>query len=406
MNLKHFTVLLLVLMTSVNHHIFAQKDQEQLEQRRQALQKEIDQINTLVIKGKTEQKSVLSQIEDLDLKLRVRQNLIEVTNEQINLLTRQINNNQVQIARMRKELQKRKDEYATMIVRSFKARNEQSKLMFVLSAENFQQAYLRLRYIKQYANYQKQQADLIAEQTEALQLKTKDLLAQKSEKDKLISVNREAKRLIELERETNRVLIAELTKNLSTYEIQIAQKQKESNAIDKEIASLIREAREKSNTAVGKSATSKSFSLTPEDKALAASFAANNGKLPWPVEKGVVVLRFGKQAHPVVKTAIIDSQGVRIATPEGENVRAVFQGEVYAIMAPKYGNTTIMIQHGNYFTIYRNLTEISVKKGDKVSAKQSIGRVLKNNSNGESVLNFSVFMDTKPQNPANWIYKM
>ena len=127
---------------------------------------------------------------------------------------------------MRKELQKRKDEYATMIVRSFKARNEQSKLMFVLSAENFQQAYLRLRYIKQYANYQKQQADLIAEQTEALQLKTKDLLAQKSEKDKLISVNREAKRLIELERETNRVLIAELTKNLSTYERQIAQKHK------------------------------------------------------------------------------------------------------------------------------------------------------------------------------------
>ena len=168
----------------------------------QALQKEIDQINTLVIKGKTEQKSVLSQIEDLDLKLRVRQNLIEVTNEQINLLTRQINNNQVQIARMRKELQTRKDEYATMIVRSFKARNEQSKLMFVLSAENFQQAYLRLRYIKQYANYQNQQADLIAEQTEALQLKTTDLLAQKSEKDKLISVHREAKRLIELERET------------------------------------------------------------------------------------------------------------------------------------------------------------------------------------------------------------
>ena len=169
---------------------------------------------------------------------------------------------------------------------------------------------------------------------------------------------------------------------------------------------MIRLAREKSNTAAGKSTTSKTFALTPEDKALAASFAANNGKLPWPVEKGVVVLRFGKQAHPVVKTAIIDSQGVRIATPENENVRAVFQGEVYAIMAPKYGNTTVMIQHGNYFTIYRNLTEISVKKGDKVSAKQTIGKVLKNKSNGESVLNFSVFKDTEPQNPANWIYKM
>jgi murein hydrolase activator len=276
----------------------------------------------------------------------------------------------------------------------------------VLSAENFQQAYLRLRYIKQYAEYQKEQADLIAKQTEDLQNKTIALLAQKADKDKLIKANREAKRIIELDRETTAVLMAEIKRSLTTYEQQISQKQQESNAIDREIANLIRLAREKSNTAAGKSTTSKTFALTPEDKALAASFAANNGKLPWPVEKGVVVLRFGKQAHPVVKTAIIDSQGVRIATPENENVRAVFQGEVYAIMAPKYGNTTVMIQHGNYFTIYRNLTEISVKKGDKVSAKQTIGKVLKNKSNGESVLNFSVFKDTEPQNPANWIYKM
>jgi murein hydrolase activator len=384
----------------------AQKNQAQLEERRQALQKEIDQINNLVVKGRTEQKSILAQIEELDLKLKVRQDLIEVTNDQINWLTRQIANNQAEITRLRKELLKRKEDYAEMIVRSFKARNEKSKLMFVLSAENFQQAYLRLRYIKQYAEYQKEQADLIAKQTEDLQVKTRALLAQKADKDTLIKANREAKRIIELDRETTAVLMAEIKRSLTTYEQQISQKQQESNAIDREIANLIRLAREKSNTAAGKSTTSKTFALTPEDKALAASFAANNGKLPWPVEKGVVVLRFGKQAHPVVKTAIIDSQGVRIATPENENVRAVFQGEVYAIMAPKYGNTTVMIQHGNYFTIYRNLTEISVKKGDKVSAKQTIGKVLKNKSNGESVLNFSVFKDTEPQNPANWIYKM
>ena len=384
----------------------AQKNQAQLEERRQALQKEIDQINNLVVKGRTEQKSILAQIEELDLKLKVRQDLIEVTNDQINWLTRQIANNQAEITRLRKELLKRKEDYAEMIVRSFKARNEKSKLMFVLSAENFQQAYHRLRYIKQYAEYQKEQADLIAKQTEDLQVKTRALLAQKADKDTLIKANREAKRIIELDRETTAVLMAEIKRSLTTYEQQISQKQQESNAIDREIANLIRLAREKSNTAAGKSTTSKTFALTPEDKALAASFAANNGKLPWPVEKGVVVLRFGKQAHPVVKTAIIDSQGVRIATPENENVRAVFQGEVYAIMAPKYGNTTVMIQHGNYFTIYRNLTEISVKKGDKVSAKQTIGKVLKNKSNGESVLNFSVFKDTEPQNPANWIYKM
>ncbi len=394
----------LVVLTS--NPIYAQKNQTQLEERRQALQREIDQINNLVVKGRTEQKSILAQIEELDLKLKVRQDLIAVTNDQINWLTRQIANNQAENTRLRKELLKRKEDYAEMIVRSFKARNEKSKLMFVLSAENFQQAYLRLRYIKQYAEYQKEQADLIAKQTEDLQIKTRALLAQKADKDKLIKANREAKRIIELDKEVTTALMADIKRNLSTYEQQISKKQQESNAIDREIANLIRLAREKSNTAVGKSTTSKTFALTPEDKALAASFAANNGKLPWPVEKGVVILRFGKQAHPVVKTTIIDSQGVRIATPENENVRAVFEGEVYAIMTPKYGNTTVMIQHGNYFTIYRNLTEISVKKGDKVAAKQTIGKVLKNKSNGESVLNFSVFKDTEPQNPANWIYKM
>jgi murein hydrolase activator len=402
---KQVFLSLTVILVSVNE-IQAQKSQAQLEERRQALQKEIDQINNLVVKGQTEQKSVLAQIEDLDLKLKVRQNLIEVTNDQINWLTRQISINQDQNAKLRKDLSRRKDDYAAMIVRSFKARNEKSKLMFILSAENFQQAFLRLRYIKQYAEYQKKQANLIAEQTEVLQTQTKAYMAQKAEKDDLIRANREAKRIIELDRQRNNTLMTDIMRNLSTYESQIKQKQKESNAIDREIAALIRLAREKSNTAAGKAANSKTFSLTPEDKALAASFAANNGKLPWPVEKGVVVLRFGKQPHPVVKTAIIDSQGVRIATPENESVRAVFQGEVYAIMAPKYGNTTVMIQHGNYFTIYRNLTEIAVKKGDKVDAKQVIGKVLKNKASGESVLNFSVFKDTKPQNPANWIYKM
>jgi len=402
---KQVFLSLTVILVSVNE-IQAQKSQALLEERRQALQKEIDQINNLVVKGQTEQKSVLAQIEDLDLKLKVRQNLIEVTNDQINWLTRQISINQDQNAKLRKDLSRRKDDYAAMIVRSFKARNEKSKLMFILSAENFQQAFLRLRYIKQYAEYQKKQANLIAEQTEVLQTQTKAYMAQKAEKDDLIRANREAKRIIELDRQRNNTLMTDIMRNLSTYESQIKQKQKESNAIDREIAALIRLAREKSNTAAGMSANSKTFSLTPEDKALAASFAANNGKLPWPVEKGVVVLRFGKQPHPVVKTAIIDSQGVRIATPENESVRAVFQGEVYAIMAPKYGNTTVMIQHGNYFTIYRNLTEIAVKKGDKVDAKQVIGKVLKNKASGESVLNFSVFKDTKPQNPANWIYKM
>jgi murein DD-endopeptidase MepM/ murein hydrolase activator NlpD len=124
------------------------------------------------------------------------------------------------------------------------------------------------------------------------------------------------------------------------------------------------------------------------------------------VEKGIVTLRYGKQQHPVVKTATIQSNGVRIATEKNAQVRAVFSGEVLAVSTIRHGNPTILIQHGNYITAYKNLAKVYVKKGDKVKTKQSIGEVFTNPSNGETILNFSVFKESTTQNPAEWIYKM
>jgi septal ring factor EnvC (AmiA/AmiB activator) len=199
-----------------------------------------------------------------------------------------------------------------------------------------------------------------------------------------------------------------INKDVSKYALQIRERQKEANRIDKEIERIIKEAIASSNVKAGKTNTSEStgYAMTPEDKVLANSFVSSKGKLPWPVEKGVVKLRYGRQPSPIVKTIMIQSNGVRIATEKKAKVRAVFNGEVYRIIASKNGNPSVLIRHGNYFTAYSNLGKIYVKKGDKVSTKQDIGEVFTNPTNGQTILSFSVFQNSKTENPATWIYKM
>jgi murein hydrolase activator len=382
------------------------KKQQDLENRRQELQQEIQQINTLLFQGKKEQTSVLSRVEDLDYKVTVRQNLISITNQQANLLTREINTNQKNITNLRDKLKLLKEEYAAMVVKSYKSKSEQSKVMFLLSSANFQQAYKRLQYIKQYANYQKKQGEKIKVKTLTLQELNKDLLKQKKDKQKLINENRLAKNELEKELKQHKTLMASIKKDLNKYTSQIRTKQREAEKIDKEIEKIIRNAMASSNKKAGKATSSKTFALTAEDKALAANFTSNKGKLPWPVEKGIVKVRYGTQRSPIDRAIPIKSNGVRIATNKNENVRAVFKGLVMSIITPKNGNNTVLIRHGNYITIYKNLSKIFVEKGDKVITKQVIGEVLTNRASGETILSFVIYKEGKTQNPAHWIFKM
>ena len=380
--------------------------QKQLEQRRAELQNEIRQITALLFAGKKEQKSVVSVVEDLNYKISIRKNLIRITNQQANFLTREINANQGDISARRDKLKILKEDYATMIVKSYKSRTKDNKLMFLLSAANFQQAYRRLQYIKQYADYQKEQAALIKEETKQLQSLNKILLVQKKEKQILVDENKAAKAILDKERNAQQALIASIKKELSKFSEQIKTKQKESEKIDLEIRKLIRAAIAASNKKAGKSTKRTIFALTPEQKKLAATFTANKGKLPWPVESGVVKLRYGTNPSPIDPTIKIKSNGVRIATNQGEAVRAIWEGNVQGIMTPKNGNNAIMIRHGNYITVYKNLAKIYVSKGDKVTTKQVIGEVITNKASGESILSFGIYKDSSIQNPSLWIYKL
>jgi len=402
-----FTLALVLFTLILNFSGFSQsKKQLELEERRRELTREIQQIGALLFEGKKEQKSVLSVVEDLDFKIKVRNDLISITNQQANLLTREINSNQTKISKLRVRLKSLKADYAKMVVKSYKSRADKNKLMFLLSSTNFQQAYKRLQYIKQYANYKKRQADLIKTKTAKMQQLNIALVTQKKSKQTLIEENRIAKSILDQERAQQNVLINDIKSNLSKFTAQLKSKQRESNKIDKEIKKIIREAIAASNKKAGKSSKSKVFSLTPEQKILAANFTSNKGKLPWPVANGVVKLRYGNNPSPIDRSLTIKSNGVRIATNKGEEVRAVFEGVVQGIMTPKNGNNTIMVRHGNYITVYKNLSKFYVQKGDKVKTKQVIGEVITNKASGETILSFGIYKDSATQNPSQWIYRL
>lgn len=381
------------------------KRQQDLEAQRIRLKKEIKQINALLFSSTKTRKNVVTEVEDLQVKMKVREELIKVTNAQVNLLTRKITLNERNISTQRKELEALKADYAKMIQNSYESKSLQNRLMFLFSSENFLQAYKRIQYLKQYTKFRRKQGIAIGEKTQLLHQLNKVLIEEKSKKVSLVNENKAVQNQLKKERENQEKLIQRLKRKEQSLSAQISKKEKESRAIDKEIDRLIKEAIAASNKAAGKSGK-KSFELTPEAKLIAANFEANRGRLPWPLEKGVVVQGFGRQQHPVVKTTTIQSNGVTIATAPSAQVRAVFEGVVMSVVTFKGSNPSVLIRHGNYITVYKNLGKLYVKKGDKVKAKQSIGEVFTNKKTGKTEIQFSLFNNVKVLNPKGWIYQM
>ena len=381
------------------------KQQKQLEAQRLQLKNEIKQINSLLFSNTKTRKNALSEVEDLQVKLNVRSELIKVTNQQANLLTRRIGLNERTIADQRKELESLKAEYAKMIQKSYASKSLQNRLMFLFSSENFLQAYKRIQYLKQYARYRRKQGIAIAEKTTLLQELNKTLTQEKATKLALVEENRAVQEELEKERKQQQNLIKTLKRKERSLAAQIAEKEKQRKAIDREINRLIREAIAASNKVAGKKGN-KTFQLTPEAKLIAANFQANKGRLPWPLEKGVVIQGFGRQQHPVVKTTTIQSNGVILATEASAQVRAVFEGEVMSVIVIKGSNPSVLIRHGNFITLYTNLAKLYVKKGEKVAAKQPIGEVFTNQQTGKTQLQFGIFNNVKALNPKDWMYQM
>lgn len=402
-HLQVFVGLSMLLFCSIGYS--QSSEQQQLETKKKRLQTEIKEINRLLLAERKEKGNVLGQVEALDQKINVSQELIRVTNQQANLLNRQINTNIRKIGQLKSDLQSLKEDYAKIIQKSYQNKNQQNRIMFLLSSDGFWQAYKRMQYLQQYASYRKQQGEDIVEKTAALTKLNKDLVEQRKVKEQLLSENRSQKSALSKEIDSQKDLLSSIRKNESRYAAQISERKKEERRIDREIERLIRNAIASSNKASGGTSTS-SFSLTPEAKALASDFVSNRGKLIWPVEKGVKSQGFGVYKDKVYPSIQHRNNGVTITTEEGAKARAVFEGEVAAIITNKLGKKGVLVRHGNYVSMYYNLSQIYVQKGDKVTAKEELGEVYTNQVKNSTKLKFYLYQDTKKLNPENWIYQL
>ena len=397
------TTLFLGIFLLCSNPIFSQNNRKQLEKQKEAIQKELKEINSLLFKNKKQKASTFTDIENINYKIQRKQEVIKLTNRQINLLNIELEKNKNQQVELSKMLKEVKAAYKEMILRSYKSKSGKNKLMFVLSSESFFQAFKRTQYIKQYAAFRRNQANKIVTISDELKLINDELIERKKLKETLLTNNRLTQKSLEKEKNQANEIAFKLKSQEKKYKKNILAKQKESLKIDKQIDKLIREAIAASNKTKTKS---NSFNLTPEAIALAKNFELNKGKLPWPVSRGVVIQRFGTQPHPVVKTAKIKSNGIVIATEKSAKVKTVFKGQVLSVLKFRGSNPTILIQHGNYITAYKNLSKVFVSKGDMLESGQVVGEVFTNKTNSQSTIQFSIFKKTTPLNPLFWILKM
>lgn len=414
---KFLLSLLFICMTSL---MWSQESQqEKLEQRKAQIQQEIRENERLLQTVKKKEKSAVNVIVIQTNKIKLKEKLINTTEKQAKLLGNDMYINQLEINKLKRELKVLKEDYAKMIVKSYKSRSEESRAMFLLSSENFLQAYKRAQYMKQYTSFRKIQGEEIKSKSSELVQFNEKLDVQKTAKKKLIAENEKERLALEQEKQEQQKLVNSIKKDKNKIAADIKKKQKESKAIDRQIDRLIREAIAEANrkaasekakanpsAPVSKAPVSTSkIVLTAEAKIVADNFRANRGKLPWPVEKGFVSLPYGNQAHPVYKSLVIHNSGVEITTDQGASARAVFSGEVVSVMVLSPVNKAVMIQHGDFFTVYQNLSSVFVGKGDKVSTKQNLGRV-RTNGEGKTVLKFTISQNTTYNNPASWLYNM
>ena len=411
--------------------------QEKLEQRKAQILKEIREKEEQLQNVKSKEKTVVTQLALQTEKIKLKEKLINTTEKQTKLLNNDMYINQININRLKKELVVLKEDYAKMILKSYKSRSEQSRAMFLLSSESFLQAYKRAQYMKQYASYRKTQGQEIQQKSEELLVFNDKIGVQKQEKEKLLQEKQKEKNELEKEKQVQQEIAKSIKKDKKQITAEIKKKQQETRAIDNQIEKLIkaaivaankkaaeanrktvaakRKADPTSTKVVSKATeiaeskaieTSTKIVLTTEGQIVANNFKANKGRLPWPVEKGFVSLPYGDQPHPVYKTLIVHNSGVEIATDQGATARAVFGGEVISVMILSPVNKAVMIQHGDYFTVYQNLSSVNVAKGDKVSIKQALGKIRTNGDSGKTVLKFTISQNTTYNNPASWLNNM
>lgn len=386
-----FFALLLVTLSSYS------QTKEELQRKKKKLLEEISYANKILKEIQESKTLSLVQLLTLNKKINARQQLINTINKEIYLLNKNIDRNNEIINALENDLKKIKADYAKLIFYSYKNMNKYSRLLFILSSENFNQALQRIKYLEQFADYRKKQAKLIVEVKNSLSAKVFELEKKRNEKQKLLNSLQKEKINLSKEKEEKDKLVKKLKGEEKRLKIEIRKKEKDAKKLQKAIERIIAEEMRKAKE-MGK------LALTPEAMALSKDFISNKSKLPWPVKRGIIVSHFGEHPHPVLEGIKIKNNGIDIATTKNAEVRAIFDGTVSGIAIIPGAGKAVIIRHGEYLSVYSNLKEVYVTSGEKIKTKQVIGKVLTDSDSNKAQVHLEIWKGMKKLNPEFWIY--
>ena len=426
--MKKLHIILVLLLLALVSPTFGQKtkgkSKKQLQSEINSLQKEISTANQLLKKTKKDKEMTLNEVNLLDKKIKQRENLIKAYNQQIAVLDEEINTGQSNIKTLNSDLKKLRKEYAKMIVFANKNRSHYNMLGFVFASKDVNQAFSRLRYIRECNEARKVKIDQIASTERRISDEVEASQKAREEQAALLKDEKTQQEALQKEKKDLNGQVAKLKKKEGSIQQDIKNKQQQAKKLQKAIDDIIAEEIRKANAEAerkrkeeakknankGKATTApapkeKGMALTPAEKTLSSNFVNNKGNLPWPVERGVISSSYGKHASVVSDKVTVTNNGIDIATTEGAQARAVFEGEVTSVVKLTGANTVVIIRHGEYFTVYSNLENVTVKRGDKVKTKQNIGTVHTNKTEDKTELHFELLKEQNRQNPANWLSK-
>ena len=387
----------------------AAQSKKDLEKKKAELRKEIELTTKLLNNVQKNKQTTLSTLVTLKKKIAARIELIRTINQEINLYNDEIEKTSAEIDDLEKEIQQLKEEYAKMIYFAYINQNAYQRLSFIFAAKDFNQAYKRIKYLQQYSDYRQEQAKQIEFNQQSLLRKKEILEQEKQQKSQLLTLEEKERQQLDAEKNEQITMISNLQESEKNLRKKLKQKQEAEARLNKAIEDIIKKeieaARKKAAAAGKKNVTAgNALSMTPEAAKLSADFSGNRGKLPWPVEQGVITGTFGEHPHPVLAGIKTKNNGIDINTKKGAVARAIFDGEVTGVVIIPGSNKAVIIRHGEYLSVYSNLDEVYVRMGEKVTVKQPLGLVHSNDEDSKTELHLEIWQNTTKMDPATWLY--
>jgi septal ring factor EnvC (AmiA/AmiB activator) len=369
---------------------------KELEEQRNKTLEEISYVDKLLKETEKEKKASLSELKIIGKKLNLRESMVKGLQDEILLLGDRIDLNNLARNMMEGDLKVLKQDYEKTVLSSFRSSKGNSELGYILSAKDFNQGYKRMKYLQQITKFRRQESEIIQELKTEIEVSKRKMESDLSRISELKTKEEQQKYLLQEEQNRKQSIVNSLSSKEAQLQRDLEEKKRIARRIEREISRIIDEERKKNITS----------DLTPEQKIISNDFYENKGRLPWPVERGIITSHYGVQKHAVLKYVTEDNIDIEISSSGSIPVRSVFKGEVKRVFSIRGENMAVMISHGKYFTVYLNIVNVKVKQGDKVDTKQEIGKVFSDSENGDkAILKFMVFEDKVKLDPELWISK-